>query len=85
MKKTREEEHAKKQPKKRGQKLWDTELPVVALVHRTPWARVTNNVKKPQSQMFESCRMLEVTHLILRFVIVQNKLQQTNKTKIKHE
>ena len=26
----------KKQPKKRGQKLWDTELPVVALVHRTP-------------------------------------------------
>ena len=36
MKKTREE-HAKKQPKKkRGQKLWDTELPVVALVHRTP-------------------------------------------------
>ena len=36
MKKTREEEHAKKQPKKRGQKLWDTELPVVALVHRTP-------------------------------------------------
>ena len=24
------------QKKKRGQKLWDTELPVVALVHRTP-------------------------------------------------
>ena len=51
LKKTREEEHAKKQPKKRGQKLWDTELPVVALVHRTQWARVTNNVKNPQSQM----------------------------------
>ena len=26
----------KNSQKKRGQKLWDTELPVVALVHRTP-------------------------------------------------
>ena len=28
--------------------------------------------------------MVSVTHLILRFAIVQNKLQQTNKTKINH-
>ena len=26
----------KKQPKKRGQNLWDTDLPVVALAHRLP-------------------------------------------------
>ena len=48
--------------------------------------------------MCESCRELDlrflknlketfyvsVTHLILRFAIVQNKFQQTNKTKINH-
>ena len=48
--------------------------------------------------MCESCRELDlrflknktetfyvsVTYLILRFAIVQNKFQQTNKTKIKH-
>ena len=28
--------------------------------------------------------MVSVTHLILRFAIVQNKFQQTNKTKIHH-
>ena len=28
--------------------------------------------------------MVSVTHLILRFAIVQNKFQQTNKTKINH-
>ena len=64
----------------------------------TPWARATNNVKKPQSQMCESCRKLDlrflsnktetfyvsVTHLILRLAIVQNKFQQANKTKINH-
>ena len=26
----------------------------------TPWARATNNVKKPQSQMCESCRKLDL-------------------------
>ena len=48
--------------------------------------------------MFEPCRKLDlrfllnktgtflvsVTHLILRFAILQNKFQQTNKTKINH-
>ena len=28
--------------------------------------------------------MVSVTHLILRFAIVQNKFQQTNKTKLNH-
>ena len=28
--------------------------------------------------------MVSATHLILRFAIVQNKFQQTNKTKINH-
>ena len=55
--------------------------------HATPWARATNNVKKPLSQVCESCRKLDlrflqnktesflvsVPHLILRFTIVQNK------------
>ena len=36
MKKTRRRTCEKTAKKKRGQKLWDTELPVVALVHRTP-------------------------------------------------
>ena len=62
----------------------------------TQWARATKNVKKPQSQMGESCRkawfkifvkqnrifLVSDTHLILRFFIVQNKFQQTNKNKI---
>ena len=62
----------------------------------TPWARATNNVKKPQNQMCESCKMLDlrflsnktetfyvsVTHLILRFAIVQVSFnKQTNKQK----
>ena len=59
----------------------------------TPLARATNNVKKPQNQMCESSRKLDlrflwnktelfsvlVTQLILSFAIVQNKFQQTNK------
>ena len=63
-----------------------------------PWARETNNVKKPQSQMCESCRKLDlrfllyktetylvsVTYLILRFPVAQNKFQQTNKNEINH-
>ena len=59
----------------------------------TPWARATNNVKKPQNQMCESFRKLDlrflqnktetflvsVTHLILKFAVVQNKFEyQTN-------
>ena len=28
-----------------------------------PWARATNNVKKPQSQMWESCRKLDLRFL----------------------
>ena len=58
-----------------------------------PWARSTKNVKKPQRQMCGPCRKLDlrflknkteacldsVKHLILRFAIVQNKFQQTNK------
>ena len=81
--------------------------PIVQLLRRfgvggsgsgTPWARASNNVKKPQSQMCESYRKLDVrflynetetflvsvAHLILRFAIVQNKFQQTNKNKINH-
>ena len=63
-----------------------------------PWARATNNVMKPQNQMYESCRKLVfrffqsktetflvlVTHLILRFANVQNKFQKTNETKVNH-
>ena len=37
-------------------------------VAAAPWARETNNVKKPQSQKRESCRKLDV-----RFFIKQNK------------
>ena len=65
--------------------------------HVAPWARATNNVKKPQSQMCESFGKLDlrflsnktenfylsVSHLILRLAIVQNKFQQANKTKKK--
>ena len=64
----------------------------------TPWARATKNVKKPQSQKCESYRkawfkvlkiktetfLASVPYLILRFAIVQNKFQQTKKTKIDH-
>ena len=55
-----------------------------------PWARTTNNVKKPQSQMCESCRkalrflknktetfLVYVTYLTLRFSIVQSFNKQT--------
>ena len=60
------------------------------------WARASNNVKKPQSQICASCKKLDlrffenktesflvsVTHFILRFAIVQNRFDQTNKIKI---
>ena len=63
-----------------------------------PWAKATNNVKKPQSQICESCRKpdlrflenktelfyVSVRHLILRLAIVQNKFQQANRIKINH-
>ena len=29
----------------------------------TPWARATNNVKKPQGEMVESCRKLDLRFL----------------------
>ena len=37
----------------------------VAFLYRraAPWARATNNVKKPQSQMCESCRKLDLRFL----------------------
>ena len=56
-------------------------------------ARATKNVNKPQSQMCESCKIFVNQNrnifgfghnLILRFAIVQNKSQQTNKTTINH-
>ena len=34
-----------------------------ALANAAPWARATNNVKKPQSQMCESCRKLDLRFL----------------------
>ena len=60
-----------------------------------PWARATNDIKKPQS---ESCKKLDfrvlynktetfhvsVTHFILMLAIVQNKFQRANKNKINH-
>ena len=63
-------------------------------------ASATENLRtlKVWTQMCESCRkalfkifvkqngniLVSVTHLILRFAIVQNKFQQTNETKINH-
>ena len=72
-----------------------TSLHNIEDIHATPWARATNNVKKLKSQMCKSCRKLDlrfktetfyvsVTHLILRYAIIQNKFKQTNKTKINH-
>ena len=56
-------------------------------MNATPWARATSNVKKPQTEMCELYMKLDlrfllnktekflvsVTHLFLRFTIVQNK------------
>ena len=61
----------------------------------TPWARATNNVKKPQSQMCESCRKLDlrflsnktetsyvsVTHLILRLLLYKISFNYQKKLK----
>ena len=61
----------------------------------TPWARATKNVKKPQSQCESNLEKLDLkfwqnkAEIFLVFShtfdsIVQNKFQQTNKTKINH-
>ena len=64
-----------------------------------PWARASNNVKKPQSQMCESCRknwfkifvkqnwnIFGLSHTFDSVVCYcTNKFQQGNKTKIKFE